>query len=403
MKLAIITAYPPSKITLNEYAYHLVKQFRQKELITELILLTDVTEGSKKLDFVAQGCKITVKECWSFNSYGNILSVIKAIKETGPNSILFNLQFMKFGDKKIPAAMGLLLPLICKIKRIPTIVLLHNILEEVDLKKAGFTSNKLMQNMYLFIGSILTRLILQADVVVVTMRKYVGVLEKKYKAKNVMAIPHGTFEVLKKPTFNVPKGALKIMTFGKFGTYKKVELLIEAVQIARKTTKMDLEIVIAGTNHPNAPMYLETVKKRFNYVPKLTFTGYVEEDEISRLFKESAVVVFPYTSTTGSSGVLHQAGAYGKAVIMPDLGDLALLVKEEGYRAEFFEPTSSASLATSIETIVTNEAYRIALGLANYQAASAYPMSMVTDIYLDTFLDIANETSVENSCNYQVH
>tara|TARA_B110000967_G_scaffold61249_1_gene62970 strand:+ start:264 stop:1475 length:1212 start_codon:yes stop_codon:yes gene_type:complete len=403
MKLAIITAYPPSKITLNEYAYHLVKQFRQKELITELILLTDVTEGAKKLDFVEQGCKVSVKECWSFNSYGNILSVNKAINQTRPDSILFNLQFMKFGDKKIPAAMGLLLPLICKIKRIPTIVLLHNILEEVDLKKAGFSSNKLMQNIYLFLGSILTKLILKADIVVVTMRKYVGVLEKKYNVKNVMAIPHGTFEVLKKPTFNLPKGALKIMTFGKFGTYKKVDLLIEAVQIVRSITKMDLEIVIAGTNHPNAPKYLETAKKRFNYVPKLIFTGYVAEDEIPRLFNDSAVVVFPYTSTTGSSGVLHQAGGYGKAVIMPNLGDLALLVKEEGYRAEFFEPTSSASLAKSIEAIVTNEAYRIALGIANYEAASAYPMSMITGIYLDTFLDIANETSVENSCNYQVN
>jgi glycosyltransferase involved in cell wall biosynthesis len=403
MKLAIITAYPPSKITLNEYAYHLVKQFRQKELITELILLTDVTEGAKKLDFVEQGCKVSVKECWSFNSYGNILSVNKAVNQTRPDSILFNLQFMKFGDKKIPAAMGLLLPLICKIKRIPTIVLLHNILEEVDLKKAGFSSNKLMQNIYLFLGSILTKLILKADIVVVTMRKYVGVLEKKYNVKNVMAIPHGTFEVLKKPTFNLPKGALKIMTFGKFGTYKKVDLLIEAVQIVRSITKMDLEIVIAGTNHPNAPKYLETAKKRFNYVPKLIFTGYVAEDEIPRLFNDSAVVVFPYTSTTGSSGVLHQAGGYGKAVIMPNLGDLALLVKEEGYRAEFFEPTSSASLAKSIEAIVTNEAYRIALGIANYEAASAYPMSMITGIYLDTFLDIANENSVENSCNYQVN
>ena len=59
--------------------------------------------------------------------------------------------------------MGLLLPLICKIKRIPTIVLLHNILEEVDLKKAGFSSNKLMQYMYLFLGSILTTLILKAS------------------------------------------------------------------------------------------------------------------------------------------------------------------------------------------------------------------------------------------------
>jgi len=80
------------------------------------------------------------------------------------------------------------------------------------------------------------------------------------------------------------------------------------------------------------------------------------------LFNESAVVVFPYTSTTGSSGVLHQAGSYGKAVVMPDLGDLALLVQDEGYCGEFFESTSVDSLATAIENIVTNEPYRMALG-----------------------------------------
>jgi len=34
MKLAIVTAYPPSKITLNEYAYHLVKHFRQHTEVT---------------------------------------------------------------------------------------------------------------------------------------------------------------------------------------------------------------------------------------------------------------------------------------------------------------------------------------------------------------------------------
>ena len=30
MKLAIVTAYPPSKVTLNEYAYHLKSAFFQK-------------------------------------------------------------------------------------------------------------------------------------------------------------------------------------------------------------------------------------------------------------------------------------------------------------------------------------------------------------------------------------
>ncbi len=403
MKLAIVTAYPPSKVTLNEYAYHLVKQFRQKEEITELILLTDTTKGSKTLDFVEEGCKITIKECWSFNGYANVFNVTKALNETKPDSVLFNLQFMKFGDKKIPAALGLLLPLVCKIKRIPTIVLLHNILEQVDLKKAGFTSSKILQKIYGFIGNTLTRIILKADIVAVTMKKYVGVLEKKYKVKNVIAIPHGTFEVLKKPTYKLPKGALKIMTFGKFGTYKKVELLIEAVQKVRKSTGMDLEIVIAGTDNPNVPGYLENVKRRFAYVPKLIFTGYVEESDVSKLFKESAVVVFPYTSTTGSSGVLHQAGSYGKAVIMPDLGDLALLVKEEGYQAEFFKPTSVISLAKSIEEIVTNEAYRIALGIANYKAATAYPMSKITDIYMETFDNITKNTKHKKNITYLVN
>lgn len=388
MKLAIVTAYPPSKVTLNEYAYHLVKQFRQKESVTELILLTDKTEGEKDLEFTEAGCKITVKECWEFNSYTNIINVTKAINQTKPDSVLFNLQFMKFGDKKVAAALGLMLPLVCKLKRIPNIVLLHNILEEVDLGSAGFTSNKLMQKIYGFIGSTLTRLILKADTVAVTMQKYVDVLEKKYNAKNVKLIPHGTFEVAEEPNYEIPKSPMQIMTFGKFGTYKKVEGMIEAVEKVRASTGLDLEVVIAGTDNPNVPGYLAKVQEDYKHVPQVRFTGYVEEHEVPTLFNDSAVIVFPYTSTTGSSGVLHQAGSYGKAVVMPDLGDLALLVKDEGYRGEFFEPTSVESLAYAIETIVTNNDYRIQLGKANYKAATAYPMETIAEMYLEAFYDI---------------
>ena len=391
MKLAIVTAYPPSKVTLNEYAYHLVKQFRQKEAVTELILLTDRTEGAKDIEFTEDGCKITVKECWSFNSYKNVISVTKAINTTKPDAVLFNLQFMKFGDKKIAAALGLLLPWICKLKNIPNIVLLHNILEEVDLGSAGFTSNKIMQKIYGFIGTTLTKLILKADIVAVTMQKYVNVLEIKYLAPNVKLIPHGTFEIPEEPNYTLPKGPLQILTFGKFGTYKKVEGMIEAVEMVRAKTKLDLEVVIAGTDNPNVPGYLAKVQETYKHVPQVRFTGYVEEHEVPTLFNESAVVVFPYTSTTGSSGVLHQAGSYGKAVVMPDLGDLALLVKDEGYRGEFFEPTSVESMANAIEAIVTNDRYRSQLAMANYKAATAHPMSQIAEMYLEHFKDIIDE------------
>ena len=388
MKLAIVTAYPPSKVTLNEYAYHLVKQFRLKEEVTELILLTDKTEGAKDLKFEGEGCKITVKECWSFNSYTNLISVTKAINVVQPDAILFNLQFMKFGDKKLAAALGLMLPLVCKLKRIPNIVLLHNIMEEVDLGSAGFTSNRLMQKIYGFIGSSLTRLILQADTVAVTMQKYVNILEKKYKVNNVRLIPHGTFEVAEEPNYNLPEGPMQIMTFGKFGTYKKVEGMIEAVEKVRQSTGLDLETVIAGTDNPNVPGYLDNVKEKYKHIANTRFTGYVEEHEVPQLFQDSAMVVFPYTSTTGSSGVLHQAGSYGKAVVMPDLGDLALLVEDEGYKGVFFDPTSVESLAEAIEALVTNEAHRLHLAKTNYKAATAHPMSEIAQIYLESFRDI---------------
>ncbi|EDP96932.1 glycosyltransferase [Kordia algicida OT-1] len=385
MKLAIVTAFPPSKVTLNEYAYHLVKSFRQKENITELILLTDETPEAKDLNFSEAGCNITVKECWKFNSYKNIFSVTKAINQTQPDAVLFNLQFMKFGDKKVAAALGLMLPWICSLKNIPNIVLLHNILEEVDLGSAGFTSNKLLQKAYNFIGTSLTKLLLKADTVAVTMQKYVDVLEAKYLTDNVTMIPHGTFEIASTPSFDLPDGPLKVMTFGKFGTYKKVEKMIEAVEKVRKSSGLNLEIVIAGTDNPNVPGYLANVQEQYKHVPQLTFTGYVEETDVAPLFNESAVVVFPYTATTGSSGVLHQAGSYGKAVVMPDLGDLALLVKDEGYQGEFFEPTSVDSLANAIEAIVTNDAYRVSLGKTNYKAATAFPMERITDMYLEQF------------------
>ncbi|MCD8439466.1 glycosyltransferase [Tenacibaculum finnmarkense] len=385
MKLAIVTAYPPSKVTLNEYAYHLVKSFRQNKKVTELILLTDITPAGKDIHFTEDGCKITIKECWKFNSYTNVIKVTKAISTIKPDAVLFNLQFMKFGDKKVAAALGLMLPLVCKIKKIPTIVLLHNILEQTDLESAGFTSNKIVQKVYNFIGETLTKLILKADIVAVTMHKYVTTLQDKYKVNNVKMIPHGTFEIPNKPSHILPKGALKIMTFGKFGTYKKVEKMIEAVQKVRVSTGLNLEIVIAGTDNPNVPGYLASVQEKYKNVAQITFTGYVEEVAVAPLFNESAVVVFPYTSTTGSSGVLHQAGSYGKAVVMPNLGDLATLIEDEGYRGEFFEPESVASLANAIELIVTNETHRIALGEANYKAATAFPMQRITAMYLNQF------------------
>ncbi len=398
MKLAIVTAYPPSKVTLNEYAYHLVKHFRQQQEVSELVLLTDTTPEAADISFEEEGCQITVKQCWKFNGFFNLVSIAKAIKATQPDAVLYNLQFMKFGDKKIPAALGLFSPWITKLMKVNTIVLLHNIMEAVDLSSAGFTENKWKSKLFNFIGETLTKVVLKADQVAVTIQKYVDILEEKYGAENCILIPHGTFEIPEQPEYDLPEGPMKIMTFGKFGTYKKVEVMIEAVEKVRKATGRDLEIVIAGTDNPNVPGYLDSMKEKYSHVPQLTFTGYVEEEDVPVIFKESAMVVFPYTSTTGSSGVLHQAGSYGKAVVMPDLGDLSTLMKDEGYMAELFLPSNVDSLALSIKRFVLDDEYRYHVAKANYKAATAMPMSVIAKKYLEAF----NKRSVETTTEFRV-
>lgn len=385
MRLALVTAYPPSKVTLNEYAYHLVKHFRQQQEVTELLLLTDITEQSADIHFEEEGCKISVIQCWKFNSWANPLTIAKCLKKLQPDAVLYNLQFMKFGDQKIPAALGLFSPWISKLMKIPTTVLLHNILETVDLDSAGFATHPLLKRAYNIIGKFLTRIVLKADTVALTISTYVEILRDKYKANNCILIPHGTFEIPKEPCYELPEGPLKIMTFGKFGTYKKVEVLIEAVEIARVQTNQALELVIAGTDNPNTPGYLQQVQKKYNHIKGITFTGYVAEEDVPQIFSQSAMVVFPYTATTGSSGVLHQAGSYGKAVVMPNLGDLSILIEEEGYRGQFFEPDNVQSLADGITELVQNQAYRNSLARANYKAATALPMSRITEMYLNVF------------------
>jgi glycosyltransferase involved in cell wall biosynthesis len=380
LRIGMVTPYPPSKTTLNEYGFHLSQQFLAKSEVDELLMFVEAPTAP--IQYEASSSKQKFIPCWRFNKYSNPFSILRAVRRNKPDVVIINLQFLLFGDKKVAAALGLMLPIMLRLFGYKTIVLLHNIMEEVDLNKAGITNNPVLKRIYTLIGNMLTRLILMSDLVGVTIEKYIDVLRKKYKKDNVVLLPHGSFEVPPEPNYNLPDGPFKVMTFGKFGTYKKVEILIEAIKQVRLETDLDIELVVAGTDNPNVSGYLKGVENQYADVAGLTFTGYVAEEDVPRIFKESAVVVFPYTSTTGSSGVLHQAGSYGKAVILPNLGDLALLVKEEGYRGEFFEPEDANSLAKGIIKLLTDENYRRTIEKANFRAAASLSLSDIADWYL---------------------
>ncbi len=378
-KFAVVTPFPPSKITLNEYGYHLVKNLAEKDEIESIDVIADKCDSELEEDI---GAHVNIHRVWKFNEWKTLFNIYRSVRKVKANVVIINLQFMLFSDQKVKAAIGLLLPWLLKVTGHRSIVLLHNIVEEVDLSDAGFTSNKILKFLYGLVGNILTRFILKADLVGVTIEKYVQVLKSKYKKDNVVLLPHGSFEIPPEPEITAEVEKPKVMAFGKFGTYKKVEILIEAVQMLRHKRNMEIEVVIAGTDNPNCPGYLEGVKKQYAHLEDITFTGYVPEEDVADLFINSSVVVFPYCSTTGSSGVLHQAGSYGKAVILPKLGDLQRLIEDEGYRGVYFYPDNTASLALGIESVLTQPKLRRELESENYLAASSLTLSDIADWYI---------------------
>jgi glycosyltransferase involved in cell wall biosynthesis len=369
--IAVVTAMSPSSTTLAEYGLHLLTALGRKPGVRVVALVEDLPIEYPTVEGVE------VRRAWRFNALATPVRLARAARAAGADIVIINAHFGSFGASRASAALGLMTPVALRIAGVPVITLMHNIVETVDLAAAGFRAPRPVEAVLRAIGTSLTWLVLRSTLVTTTMPRYVEILRAKYRADNVALTPHGAFDAPPAPTVRAD-GAEVVMTFGKFGTYKKVETLIEAVRLLGRP---GLRLVIAGTDSPNTPGYLAGVEAQHGG-DDVDFTGYVPEDAVESTFRDATVTVFPYTATTGSSGVLHQAGAFGCPPILPRLGDLEDLIIDEGYTGAFFAPDDAADLARAIEGLLDDPAERQRIATGNHAAAIGLSLDEVADWYL---------------------
>lgn len=373
LRIGVVSAFPPGRNSLNEFGFHLVKHLAKLEEVSDVQVYADVTSAGtpEPMD------EVSFHPCWRFNSIANLRTVPRAIAQTRPDAVILNLQFASFGDKRVPGALGLLIPALLRLRKVPTLLILHNLADNVDMKDAGFAGSAITARLMTLAGRVLTRILLRADLVALTIPRYVEFLRSSYGAENAILAPHGSFEDVAVPSFAAPSGPRTIMAFGKWGTYKTVDVLVEAYRELLRRGMSNIRLVLAGTDSPNSSGYMASAAERYADIPNLEFPGYIAESDVAQLFLSASVVAFPYTSTTGSSGVLHQAGEYGRAAVLPRIGDLVDIVEEEGFRGVYFEPGDVTSLADALAKVLDDPALQEALGRRNFAAATGIPMSEV--------------------------
>ncbi len=392
MRLGFVTAFPPGRNSLNEYGYHFAQALVSNDRVSEVVLLADRTDEGQPRQLEGMQAKAT----WSFNNPANLATIARSVRSSGVDAVIFNLQFATFGDRKIPGGLGLLTPALTKAMGIPTGVILHNLVENVDMQDAGFTGSKLMANLMKAAGTGLTRALLQADYVALTIPRYVEMVRERYGVSNAVLAPHGSWDDVVTPSFTVPDGPRQLLAFGKWGTYKTVDVLVDAYRILQDRGYDDLEVIVAGSDSPNSAGYLAGVAEQCQDLPGVRFTGYVAEEDVPGLFSAASAVVFPYTSTTGSSGVLHQAGSFGRAAVLPRIGDFVQVIEEEGFEGEYFAPDDAESLADAIVAVVDDPTRRVELGRKNFAASAGIALSDVVDwhiIHLEQVIAAAEQSA----------
>lgn len=378
LDVVLVSAHPPSRASLNEYGFHLANALAGDPRLGRFTVLSNrLSDGSYPEH---------VQAVWDLDSIRTPWVIARVVRRLRPDVVIFNLQNASFGSRVAPAVLGLLSPWFCRILGFPTIVVLHNLADRIDPVQAGFGGGRVWRTVYRVGSRIMTWLLLRANRVTVTVPAYVGHLAARYRARNVRHIPHGSFLGVV-DTGPAPE-VIRLLAFGKFGTYKRVEILLDAARLLTEAG-IAVEVVVAGTDNPNSPGYLSSAADLYRDLQGVTFTGYVDESDLPALFESAWAVVMPYTSTTGASGVLHQAAEFGRPVLLPAIGDFVDLIEDQGFDGVEFGPGDPSSLVEAVLRLSKDPDRWNEIVANNRAAAGSVPMPDVASRLIDLALEIS--------------
>ncbi len=381
MKICLVTTFPPSRGGLSEYGLHIARELQRNQLVDLTILADEIRPDGPNAADAPELPGFSVVRCWSPDEPRSVYRLLAAIRKCKPDVVWFNLLFSTFGNRPANAFAGLTLPLLTRMTGRYTHVTLHHLMDTVDLEDLGVR----FAGAYRMAGAVATRMLLLANSVSVLMPRYREILSDKYGSDNVHVRAHGILS--HRPEYpDLPRRGHphRILAFGKWGTYKRLELMIEAFGLMGAQLP-NAKLVIAGTDHPQVPGYVESVRQKCAGNPNIEFTGYVHEDDLRDLFQSSSVAVMPYSSSTGCSGVAHLACGYGVPIVCADLEDFRQMATGEDLAIDFYQAGDAESLASCLVRLLENPEKLRAMAEQNFSSALRMTMPTIVQKYLRHF------------------
>jgi glycosyltransferase involved in cell wall biosynthesis len=193
-------------------------------------------------------------------------------------------------------------------------------------------------------------------------------------------VPHGV-EVPERGDRAAARAALGVkglcvLCFGFLAPYKGLEAALGAARLAGE----DVELVIAGGEHPRLAGDGYADGLRASAPANVRFTGYVADADVARWFAAADVALLPYPQPFASSGPLALALAHGTPVLLSDA-----LAGTVGAPDELAVPTDPAAIAARLDALAADRGDRERLRAAAATLAAGRSWPEVARRHLDLY------------------
>jgi len=169
-------------------------------------------------------------------------------------------------------------------------------------------------------------------------------------------VPHGNLNFYKEISdYEIKEKENNVLFFGRLWKYKGLKYLMKAAPIiCEKIKNFKVVLAIHGESFENYKSYMhdESIYE--------VHEKYIPLEEVSRLFKETSLVILPYVEAS-QSGVLSMAMSYGKPAVCTDVGSLSEAMID-GKTGILVPPKDYKKLALAIIELLENEDLRISMG-----------------------------------------
>lgn len=375
LKLCFVTTFPPDRGNLAEYGSYLARALAAHPDVAHVDVLGNVLAGQPAETRLSD--KLTLRRCWTMNDALSIRALVDRAKALGPDVVHLNCGIRTWGVGRRANLTGALLPTMLRAAGLTVASTLHTIGDTVRLDQHGVDPVTKLGI------SAASWMYLRSHLVTVTLESMRRVLAERFRARNVVHISHGTYgtRVTEPPKVDRPR----ILTFGFWGAFKDANFLLEATERVR-AKGVDAELVLGGGAHPYFPEIYAKLKQQCEAKPFVRMTGYVPEEKLADVFTAASVVVLPYRTNAGASGVLNLCRSYGRPVIVSNEPGLLEQLGMEGGRALVFEDMDS--LVSHLHRVLTDEALQQEMGQANLEVARRMTIETQADLFVRQFLKL---------------